>query len=139
MRRRKFFVFVLFLATTGCGPSASELREQTLSIANAEADRWDGGKDFKTTAQDAYGRPLLSSVTKTTLAYVLEVRSTGADGLAKNSDDIVVTRTHANPETTLTKEAEKAAKALGRGAANGMVQGVKKGLGLGVKDKKQPN
>ena len=53
-------VIMLFLAV-GCGPSAHELREQTLSTLNTEADRWDGGNQFQTSALDAYGRPLTAS------------------------------------------------------------------------------
>ncbi len=121
----------------GCGPSARELREQTLSTLNAEADKWDGGKDFKSTAVDAYGRALACSVKKATLNYVLEVRSSGPDGLPKNSDDIVVSRSKPHGETTIINEAEKAAEAVGRGGASGVIQGVKKGLGLGGQDAKK--
>ena len=121
---------VVFLAA-GCGPSARELREQTLSVLNTEADRWDGGKEFTTTATDAYGRPLLSHVEKTTLNYVLEIRSTGPDGLPKNSDDIAITRSKRHGETTLTEEGAKAAEGVAGGAASGTIKGIKKGLGLG--------
>src|SRR5688500_7831054 len=106
-------VILSFLALAGCGPSGKELRERTLSVLNTEADRWDGGKEFATTATDAYGRPLTSSVEKTTLSYVLEVRSSGPDGLPKNSDDIVVTRGKRHGETSITEEAEKAAESVG--------------------------
>lgn len=115
---------------TGCGPSARELREQTLSVLNVEADRWGGGKEFATTATDAYGRPLSSSVEKTTFDYVLSVRSAGPDGLTKNHDDIVVTRRKSHGETTLTGEATKAVESVAGGAASGTIKGIKKGLGL---------
>jgi hypothetical protein len=129
---------VLFFATvlSGCGPSATELREKTLSTLNSEADRWGGGQQFVATASDAYGRPLALSLKKTTLDYVLEIRSFGPDGLPKNSDDLVVTRSHRHGETTLAVEAEKAVEGLGRGAASGVFQGVKKGLGFGKEDEK---
>jgi hypothetical protein len=131
--------FLLLLSTVlaGCGPSAHELRERTLSIINTEADKWDGGKAFKTNAKDAYGRALTCSVEKTSLTYVLEVRSNGPDGLPKNGDDIVVTRSKRHGETTIMKEAEKASEGIGRGAASGVIQGVKKGLGLGGQDGKK--
>ena len=133
---KQVIAFVIFLTLLpGCGPSRSE---STLSILNVEADKWDGGKDFKTNATDAYGRPLLCSVEKRTFDYVLEVRSCGPDGLPKNSDDIVVTRSKRHGETTILKEAENAAEAVGRGHASGVIQGVKKGIGLDGKggDKK---
>ena len=120
---------------SGCGPNAAELREKTLSVLNTEADRWDGGKKFDTTAVDAYGRPVTCSVEKTMLNYVLEVRSNGPDGLAKNSDDIVVTRSKRHGETSITEEAGKAAEVVTGGAASGAIKGIKKGLGLGEKKK----
>src|SRR5262245_31597175 len=93
-------ISLIALAVTGvltvgcsCGPSARELRERTLSTLNTEADRWDGGKTFDTQATDAYGQPLTANVEKGTFSYVLEVRSSGPDGLPKNSDDITVQRT----------------------------------------------
>jgi len=125
---------LLFLAI-GCGPSAHALREQTLSILNTEVDRWDGGREFATSALDAYGRPLSRSVEKTTLNYTLTVRSAGPDGLPKNSDDIVVTRSERHGETTLTEEAAKVAESVASGAASGTIKGIKKGLGF-VGDKK---
>jgi hypothetical protein len=130
-------VLLLFVATVvpGCGPSASELRERTLSALNIEADRWDGGKEFVATASDAYGRPIAGSVERGTLSYILEVRSHGPDGLPKNSDDIVVTRSKRHGETSIAGEAEKAAERVSRGVASGMIKGVKKGLGLGGGEK----
>lgn len=121
---------VTFLVS-GCGPSATELREQTLSILNTEADRWDGDPKFATSATDAYGRPLSSRITENPLAHVLEVRSNGPDGLPKNSDDIVVSRTKAHG--SLTEEAAKAVEAVSSGATSGAIKGIKKGLGFGGK------
>ena len=46
-----------------------ELRERTLSVLNTEADRWDGGKDFATSATDAYGRSVSASIEKGILNY----------------------------------------------------------------------
>ncbi len=131
--KRACSIPVLLLAgvVAGCGPSASELREKTLSTLNSEADRWGGGKEFVTTATDAYGRPLNSNLKKTTLDYVLEIRSHGPDGLPKNTDDVLVFRNNRHGETTLTAEAEKAMEGIGRGTASGVVQGVKKELGFG--------
>ena len=137
---RRSFISLVFLATlvSGCGPSASELREKTLSLLNTEADRWDGGKKFTTSATDAYGHPLTCSVEKTTLDYVLEIRSNGPDGLPKNSDDIVVTRRKRHKESSLTEEAAKVAEGLSRGATSGVLKGIKKELGRGRKgDKKE--
>ncbi len=125
---------VLILAI-GCGPSAQELREQTLSTVNTEADRWNGGNQFQTTALDAYGRPLASKVEKTVLSYVLEVRSFGPDGLPSNSDDIVVTRMKSHGETTLTQEAAKAVETIAESGASGTIKGIKKGLGMGGEKK----
>jgi hypothetical protein len=122
-------VVVAALLVSGCGPSDAELREETLSILNTEADRWDGEKDFVTTATDAYGRPVTWSVEKTTLYYVLEVRSSGPDGLAKNNDDIVVKRSKRHGETSITEEATKAVESVTSGA----IKGIKKGLVLGGK------
>lgn len=45
---------LVVVAIAGCGPSARELRERTLSTLNTEADRWEGGKDFDSSATDAY-------------------------------------------------------------------------------------
>jgi hypothetical protein len=125
------FVVLAVVAVVGCGPSAGELREQTLSTLNTEADRWDGGKEFTTTATDAYGRPLSWSVEKGILSYTLEVRSSGPDGLPKNSDDLVVTRSRRHGESSLTDEASRAAEGVASGAASGAIKGIKKGLGLG--------
>ncbi len=137
---KRSFVPLVFLAVVvfGCGPSANELREKTLSVLNTEADRWDGGKQFTTTATDAYGHPLTCSVKKTTLDYVLELRSTGPDGLPKNSDDIVVTRSKRHDETSITEEAAKTVEGVSKGATSGIIKGIKKGLGSGGKgDKKE--
>jgi hypothetical protein len=130
------FAVLAIVAVAGCGPSARELREQTLSVLNTEADRWDGGKEYATTATDAYGRPITANIEKGTLNYTLEVRSAGADGLPKNSDDIVVTRSKRHGESSLTEEAAKAAERVSGGAASGTIKGIKKGLGLGGGDKK---
>ena|SRR5687767_10252484 len=120
--------FLVLCLVIGCGPSA---HERTLSVLNTEADRWDGGKKFDTTAADAYARPLSSSIEKTTLNYVLEVRSAGPDGLPKNSDDIVVTRSKPHGETSLTEEAAKAVEDVVGGAAKGTITGIKEGFGFG--------
>ena len=128
---RRLLTIGSLLLVAGCGPSAQELRERTLSTLNVEADRWDGGKDFAAAAADAYGRPVSSKVEKTTLSYVLEVRSAGPDGLPKNTDDIVVSRSRRHDETSLAGEAAKAAELISEGAASGTVSGLKKGLGLG--------
>ena len=118
----------LLLLLFGCGPSGHELRERTLSTLNTEADRWDGGKDFATTALDAYDQPISATVTKGTLNFVLALRSTGPDKLPKNSDDIVVSRSKSHGETTMTEEAAKVAERVSTGAASGVVKGIKKGL-----------
>ena len=124
-------LLLLALSAAGCGPSAAELRERTLSTLNTEADRWEGGKDFNTTATDAYGRPLTATVEKGMLNYTLELRSSGADGLPKNSDDVVVSRSKRHGETTLTEEAAKSAETIAAGASSGAVKGVKKAFGVG--------
>ncbi len=128
---RRPLLFLLPLLLLGCGPSATELREATRSTLNVEADRWEGGKDFATTAADAYGRPLEAKVEKGTLNYTLEVRSHGPDGLPKNSDDVVVTRSKRHGETTIADEAAKGAETIAAGASSGVVKGIKKGLGFG--------
>jgi len=120
----------------GCGPSARELHERTLSTLNTEADRWDGGKTFDTTEVDAYGRQISATVEKTTFSYELELRSNGPDGLPKNSDDIVVHRSKRHGETTFTDEAAKAVEAVSGAAASGTIKGIRKGLGLGAGEKK---
>lgn len=129
MPRPLLLLMPLLLA--GCGPSARELRESTRSTLNTEADRWTGGKDSATTTTDAYGRPLEAKVEKGTLNYTLEVRSSGPDGLPKNSDDIVVHRSKRHGETTLADEAAKGAETIAAGASSGVVKGIKKGLGIG--------
>jgi len=136
---RPSIVLLVFLApcAAGCGPSAAELRERTLSILNTEADRWDGGEKFATTAVDAYGHPLSWSVRTTTLDNVLELRSNGPDGLPKNSDDVVVTRSHRHGKTTITEEAAKVVEGVSSGATSGAIKGIKKGLGLGGKGEKK--
>lgn len=133
MDRSLLVLVVALLAATGCGPSARELRERTLSVLNTEADGWNGGPEYATTASDAYGRPLSVAVTKTTLDYVLELRTFGPDGLPKNSDDVVVTRRHRHTESSLTKEAAKAAEEVSAGATGGVIKGIKNSLGGGKK------
>jgi len=130
--RRLSILFPLVVAiASGCGPSASELRERALSLLNTEADRWDGGKEFATTAVDPYGHPLTSQVDKGMLNHVLEVRSIGPDGLPKNSDDIIVTRSKPHGEFSITEQVEKGAGAVGGGLTRGAIEGAKKGLGFG--------
>jgi len=129
------FAVLTVIAVAGCGPSARELREQTLSVLNTEADRWDGGKEFATTAADVYGRTLTASIEKGTLSYTLEIRSAGPDGLPKNSDDIVVHRSKRHGESSLTEEVAKAAEGVAGGAASGTIKGIRKGRGLGGGDK----
>src|SRR4051794_2244665 len=96
---RRAFALLISCAVVGCGPSNHEMRERTLSILNIEADRWDGSKDFATSAVDAYGQPISARVEKDLINYVLEVRSRGRDGLLKNTDDIEVTRTKRHGES----------------------------------------
>jgi hypothetical protein len=142
-------VLVLALASVfacGCGPSERELREarerleqkeRTLSVLNTEADRWDGGPEFTTSAVDAYGQPLTWRVEKTTFNYVLELRSSGPDQLPKNTDDMVVTRKKSHGETSLTKQASKAVEEVSSAGTSGIIKGVKKGLlGSGENPKK---
>jgi hypothetical protein len=120
----------MVLLVAGCGPSAEE---RTLSLLNTEADQWQGGANFATNATDAYGNRLSSTVEKGPLHYVLEIRSNGADGLPKNSDDILVTRRERHGESTLTDEARKSVEAVSSGAASGAIRGIKEGLGFGDK------
>jgi hypothetical protein len=112
----------------GCGPSGTELRERTLSTLNTVADTWDGGAGFQSTAADAYGKPLIVTVSKGPLNYGLEVRSCGPDGLPKNSDDVVVHRHKRHGETTVNKEVEKASESVVRGGIRGVIQGTKEAL-----------
>jgi hypothetical protein len=132
----RWFVLLAIVTVAGCGPSAHELREKTLSVLNTEADRWDGGKEFATNATDAYGQPITATVEKGTVSYKLVLRSVGPDGLPKNSDDITDTRSKQHGGSSLTEEAAKAAEGVAGGAASGTIQGIKKGLGLGGRDKK---
>src|SRR5262245_12582605 len=123
---------VFFLASLtflcGCGPSATELRERTLSTLNTVADTWDGGPDFKTTASDAYGNPLVAGVTEGILNNNLELRSNGPDGLPKNSDDTVVHRSKRHGKSSVNKEIETASESVGRGGVRGAIQGAKEAL-----------
>jgi hypothetical protein len=123
---------LLLLGTTallaGCGPSARDLRERTISTLNTTADTWDGGPDFKTDATDAYGNPIVATVSKGLLNYTLELRSHGPDALPKNSDDISVSRQKRHGETTVNEEVERGSESVGRGGARGFVQGIKQGL-----------
>jgi hypothetical protein len=112
----------------GCGPSTRELREKTISTLNTAADAWDGGPDFKTDATDAYGNPIVATVSKRLLNRVLEVRSYGPDGLPKNTDDITVTRQKAHGETTVNQELETGSESIGRGGARGIIEGIREGL-----------
>jgi hypothetical protein len=137
MRYSIFSLVFLIAVAPGCGPSASELRERTLSVLNIEADRWEGGKQFATSANDAYGHPLTWSIEKTTLDYVLEIRSNGPDGLPKNSDDIVVSRRKRHKETSLTEQAAKATESVSSGAIRGVIKGIKKELGSGSSGNKK--
>jgi len=132
---RSFGVLGMILIA-GCGPSAHELRERTLSVLNTEADRWDGDKDFATSATDAFDRSVSASIEKGILNYTLEVRSNGPDGLSKNTDDIVVTRSKRHGESSITDEATKVAEGVAGGVASGTIKGIKKGLGLGREEKK---
>src|SRR4051794_26041700 len=102
---RREFSFLVACAIVGCGPVDHDRREQTLSILNTEADRWDGSKDFATSAVDGYGHPISASVTKGIVNYVLEVRSNGKDGLPKNTDDIEVTRSKRHGESVVSDQA----------------------------------
>lgn len=137
MKRSIFLLMFITTFPTGCGPSASELREKTLSVLNTEADRWDGGEKFATTATDAYGHPLSWNLKKTTLDHVLEIRSNGPDGLPKNSDDIVVTRSKRHGKTSITQEAAKAAENISSGTTSGIIKGIKRGFGAGSKGEKK--
>ena len=115
----------LVVGAGGCGPSSSQLREKTLSTLNAEADRWEGGPDFKTDVSDAYGNEVVSSISKGVLNYELELRSHGPDALPKNSDDIVVRRRKPHGESTVNKELERGSESIGRGGIRGAIQGAK--------------
>ena len=123
------WVGLVVVVLVGCGPSAQQLREQTLSTLNTEADRWDGGQAFATTSTDAYGRPLSASVRTGPLHWTLELRSLGPDGLPQNSDDLVVTRSTRHGQSTLAREAARVVETVAEAAARGAVGGVKKGPG----------
>ena len=64
------------------------------------------------------------------------MRSNGPDGLSKNTDDIVVTRSKRHGESSITDEATKVAEGVAGGVASGTIKGIKKGLGLGREEKK---
>src|SRR4051812_37505995 len=130
------FALLVSCAVAGCGPSNHELRERTLSVLNTEADRWDGSKDFATSAVDAYGQHISASVKKGLVNYVLEVRSSGRDGLFKNTDDIGVTRTKRHGESVVSDQAVQDVGKVSGGFASGAVGGIKEGLGFGRKGKK---
>ena len=115
----------LAVLTSGCGPSARDLREKTLSALNTEADRWDGGPKFDTDVSDAYGNPVTADVSKGLLNYQLELRSHGPDALPKNSDDVVVRRSKPHGESTVNKEIERGSESIGRGGIRGAIQGAK--------------
>jgi hypothetical protein len=129
------FILLVVCAFAGCGPSSHEMRERTLSVLNTEADRWDGGKDFVTSAVDAYGQPISASVKKGLVNYVLEVRSSGRDGLFKNTDDIEVTRTKLHGESIVSEQAVQDVGKVSSGVTRGAVGGIKEGLGFGPKGK----
>lgn len=119
----------------GCAPGLSsyQLRERSLSALNLEADRWNGQAVFVSQVSDAYGRPVFATITKGPVNYTLELRSAGADGLPKNSDDLVVTRVRPHGESSYTGEAAKSVEEVASGAASGVIKGIKKGFGAGKK------
>lgn len=130
----KKYILLLALAFgfTGCGPQGptpKELREQTKSVLNVQADSWKGELDFKPTAVDAYGNPLNVKVTNSKYDTHLTLSSSGPDGLPSNSDDITVYRSfrHTQPEP-LSKTVDKGAESLTHGLFKGVVTGVKDGL-----------
>jgi hypothetical protein len=125
-------LFALVPLVAGCGPSG---RERTLSTLNTVADTWDGGPDFKTDATDAWGNTVVAKVDKGLLNYGLELRSHGADGLPKNSDDVVIHRSKRHGESSVNQEIERASESAGRGGARGIIQGVKEAVT--GKDKKK--
>jgi hypothetical protein len=132
---QRALLVVGLLALAGCqGPSARELKEETLSTFNVEADRWRGEPNYQSSFADAWGQGITTTVGKGPVHYTLEMRSRGPDGLPKNSDDIAVTRSWRHGESTLSKEAAKAAKEVASGAASGTMKGIKKGLGLGKEE-----
>lgn len=124
----RMVVVLAIVVIAGCGPSG---RERTLSILNTEADRWDGGDEFETAAVDAWGQQLSAMIERGPINYTVTLRSNGPDGLPKNSDDIVVTRSKRHGESSFTQEASRAAEGVAEGAASGTIKGIKKGLGLG--------
>lgn len=83
------------------------------------------------------------SISKTVLDYVLEVRSNGPDGLAKNSDDIVVNRSKRHGK--IIEVTAEAGEKLTESGTIGVIKGIKKGIvgsGSGKekdKDKKKDN
>jgi hypothetical protein len=130
MQRFGFSAFVLAMmaSVTGCGPTATELKERTLSSMNLLVDTWDGSATFQASGLDAYGNPLAATISEGLLNYDLEVRSYGRDALPKNSDDLVIHRLKPHGKNTLHKEVEKASESLGRGGIRGAIQGAKEGL-----------
>ena len=127
---------LLMFLCVGCGPSNSEKRERTLSTLNVEADRWNGGKGFTTSAVDAYGNRILGSVDRGLLNYVLEVRSVGRDGLPKNHDDITVSRSIRHGESVVSDQAARDVGKVSGGVTSGAIEGIKEGFGLKRKDKR---
>ena len=109
-------------------PTMAQKKEQTISILNTIADNWNG--DEKTpelnSAIDPWGHPIQAVVKKESYFYTLEVWSNGPDGLQKNSDDLIVTRTKQHKEIlpTVNKELEKTSSSI----SSGIIQGIRKGL-----------
>jgi hypothetical protein len=113
----------MFLGIAGCGQQA---REETISRLNIEADRWDGGGSFQSSEKDAWGGPLYWKVSEGKLTRQLELGSPGPDGLAKNSDDLVVLR-----EKTVFS-IQGAAKAAASGTIEGTIKGAVDGAKAGI-------
>ena len=104
-----------------------------MSTLNTEADRWDGGigrddRDRRYGHGDRPGRQGAAELRP-------GGRSNGPDGLPKNTDDIVVTRSKKHGKTTLSKEA-KAAETVGSKPAE-PCERIRKGLGFGVRKRRR--
>jgi hypothetical protein len=126
---KNILLIISILLFSGCGETAKQKKERTISQLTTIATGWNGKADPPSTNGflDAWNNPIQAKVKKGHFNYVLEVWSNGPDGLSGNHDDIVFFTKQSHGETSVNKEIEKTGASLSRGIAKGIRQGWRKG------------
>mgnify|MGYP001603291918 CR=1 FL=1 len=123
----KKLTLLIVILCIGCGPSK---RDVATSRINQIAHEWTGNLNFKVEENDPWGNAYQSKIEKGSMNYVLEIRSSGPDGLPFTRDDLVAQSfsNHSDFSKVLGKDAENIAEGTMKGIGRGITEGIREGM-----------